>query len=338
MAGEGTEASDEAVAGKEDFLQQGFSKMMASFSDYHSEGGPKDNSLKELAAAVATGASPALGSSSSRRTEQKPPREAAAGKGRKKGESSQPPRIMVQQAALEAEDNDKQRKSREKKGPRTAGIEGAAEAEEPRGPVPAPFAGAAPAASSLAPCASKHSGGPKGKKKQASAPALDMPAPEEAQADGEVKPEDYEKWAAYYRQCADYFSQCSDALAAQQDPSSISISSGKPAAGAVPAAAQAASSVAAAGFGAAAHSLPGAAAGPSFTHAQLPPSSGATTYSQQVPSASAPLPGPSGLQPGMLPPGGAAVAAQGDEVLANLLMAWYFSGYYTGLYAARSKG
>eukprot|EP00971_Amphidinium_carterae_P252722 5017541-Amphidinium_carterae.1 len=30
----------------------------------------------------------------------------------------------------------------------------------------------------------------------------------QAAADVEVKPEDYGKWAEYYRQCADYFTKC----------------------------------------------------------------------------------------------------------------------------------
>lgn len=37
------------------------------------------------------------------------------------------------------------------------------------------------------------------------------------------------------------------------------------------------------------------------------------------------------------PPGQFSASGMDDEALGNLIMAWYFSGYYTGLYEAQRR-
>jgi len=200
---------------------------------------------------------------------------------------------------------------------------------EDRGPVPGPFAMSAPS--------------------RARATA--------AAEDAEPTAEDKAAWLEYYRQCAEYFRECTAQLEGNGEPT---VENPPPvyAAPAVPtpmvqAPAMSASpgpSCAPATHCSQGLAGPNPAWGPrSVAPADCGTSSvlrglrprGAQQCDPRFAQACAPQFGhPAGPMPGAhIPPVGAVGGPLGqsgeEEELANLLSAWYFSGYYTGLYAGR---
>eukprot|EP00747_Dinoflagellata_sp_TGD_P167192 gnl/TRDRNA2_/TRDRNA2_191174_c0_seq1.p1 gnl/TRDRNA2_/TRDRNA2_191174_c0~~gnl/TRDRNA2_/TRDRNA2_191174_c0_seq1.p1 ORF type:complete len:307 (+),score=53.50 gnl/TRDRNA2_/TRDRNA2_191174_c0_seq1:99-1019(+) len=288
-----------------DLLQWGFRTLVESYDRYHGQGsdGSKSRPLRKFAyqlppapALQARGVEDEARQAQQRRGEQRTGGSSSAS-GCSRGELSAKPK-KPERRPVEAPPP-------AAAGPATAPRTGALAA---RGPMPKAFAGFDAASDGR----SKHAHG-----------AGTVSSVEGADGN-QASPEE---WKEYFSQCAEYYRQCETAAAAQcsMPAAAATAPPSQPHAstfGCTPwpgsAPGQLPAGLPYAGLGMMNHSgvpMPAVAGG--YCHGASPPA----------------MPMPAAL-PTM---GGIAsqVPAGMDDGLANLLMAWYMSGYHTGLYAAR---